>query len=320
MSDGTSIEWADATWQPVVGCTRCAPGCEHCYAIGTVHRFRKADGLTKLRGREASRPGLDWSGKVLLQSERLGDPLRWKRARRVFVCSQADLFHPAVPFEYIAAVFGVMAACPQHTFLVLTKRPERAQEFFAWASQQHPMPGPQHTALQRECFRCATNWLGDEGEPNTRWPLPNVHLGASVSDQATADANVPALLACPAALHWLSAEPLLGPVDLVATSMRSAMRIDAPQIRWVVVGGESGPGARPFHLEWARSLIEQCQAAGVAVFVKQLGARPHSSSMDDKRHCGDTMLPSPFRMILVDRKGGDSHEWPDDIRVREMPR
>jgi protein gp37 len=322
MSDGSDIEWCDATWQPTLGCTRVSPGCDNCYAMKLVHRglCEAHRGLTKLRPKNASRPGVDWNGTVRLQPGSLAIPLRWKKPRRVFVDSLSDLFHDEVPFEYIAAVFGVMAACPQHTFLVLTKRPARALEFFAWLAERGDgVHGPR----MEPDYVC---WLHSEKHTGpfarTAWPLPNVHLGTSVEDQQRADERIPLLLQCPAALHWVSAEPLLGPVTLAKLMHTGADDHDRIgrktwanamyHLGWVVVGGESGPGARPFDVAWARSLIEQARGLPTRVFVKQLGARPYG---DATTIYGDQQRVT----TLADRKGGDMAEWPDDLRVREVP-
>jgi protein gp37 len=328
MSDGSNIEWCDATWQPVIGCTRVSPGCDHCYAISVVHRGMSPQhrGLTKLRPKDASRPGVDWNGTVRLQPEKLAEPLRWKKPRRVFVCSLADLFHDAVPFEYIAAVFGVMAACPQHTFLALTKRPARALEFFAWLAERGDgVHGPR----MEPDYVC---WLHSEKHTGpfarTAWPLPNVHLGTSVEDQQRADERIPTLLQCPAALHWVSAEPLLGPVTLAKPMHTGAGDHDRIgrktwsnamyHLGWVVVGGESGPGARPFNIDWAYQLLEQARGLPTRVFVKQLGSSPQIVSEDIDQD-GYVIGTRTDRLLLADRKGGDMSEWPDDICVREVP-
>lgn len=355
MSDGSSIEWTDATWQPVLGCTRVSAGCDNCYAMKLVHRGMSEShrGLTKLRPKDASRPGVDWNGTVRLQPEKLADPLRWRKPRRIFVCSLADLFHEQVPFEYIASVFGVMAACPQHTFLVLTKRPERAREFFAWLQAQchehRIVDGPDDwwgigCVLQAhagehwpdlpededdgiETGRLARLMdVGDGYEGSPAWPLPNVHLGTSVEDQDTADARIPVLLQCPAALHWISAEPLLDMIVLrdwtpehatlhvfdpsytEKTGLRDGpvMLSRGAKLGWVIVGGESGPGARPFDVSWARSIVSRCKEDGVPVFVKQVGAKPMWSDPRDA-------------VLTSDRKGGTMADWPTDLRVREVP-
>ncbi|HKY51658.1 MAG TPA: DUF5131 family protein [Candidatus Limnocylindria bacterium] len=323
MSDGSSIEWCDATWTIAVGCTRVSSGCDHCYAATFVHRglHETHRGLTKLRPKDASRPGVDWNGTVRTLPVRLADPLRWRKPRRVFVGSMTDLFHPAIPFEYVAAVFGVMAACPQHTFLVLTKRPQRAREFFAWLDASAGPKDEQYGRQYDELDVCADAaaraeremvgdpWMISErlSERRLPWPLPNVHLGTSVEDQATADERIPALLQCPAALHWVSAEPLLGPVDFGAIVPRYPD--NGAHLSWVVVGGESGPGARPFHVEWARSIVRQGREAETPVFVKQLGAKPF-----------DQIGPVRRDFPELDSKGGDIERWPADLRCRELPR
>jgi protein gp37 len=320
MSDGSSIEWCHATWTIAVGCTRVSAGCDNCYAISFVHRglHETHRGLTKLRSKDAARPGVDWNGTVRTLPERLSDPLKWKKPRRVFVGSITDLFHPSIPFEYIAAVFGVMAACPQHTFLVLTKRPERARAFFdhifglencaetvAWEGERH---GVVWDARGSEAFRYPPHEpLNLANRRAFEWPLPNVQLGTSVEDQATADARIPELLQCPAAVHWVSLEPQLEYVVL-AKRMQSGNRTwmnALYHLGWLVVGGESGPGARPFHVEWARSLLEQARGLDTKVFVKQLGAHPQWNDPRDA-------------VFTDDRKGGTMEDWPIDLRVREV--
>ena len=308
----TSIEWCDEVWNPLVGCTRVSAGCENCYAIGVAARQMSPQhrGLTKVRPKGAKRPGPDWTGEVRTVPAKLAEPLRWRKPRRVFVNSMSDLFHAQVPFEYIAAVFGVMAACPQHTFLVLTKRPERAREFFDWIVgvgskgyvwQTMFVHAQEHVRIAELEGRMGSPWP---------WPLPNVQLGTSVEDQASADKRIPEVLACPAALHWVSLEPLLDEVDLHLDINGKA----GPHLQWVVVGGELGPGARPFHLDWARSVIEQCRESRVPVFVKQLGAMPRQpASAVEEGGLGTWTLK------LAHRKGGDVYEWPADLQIRQLP-
>ncbi len=329
----TTIEWTEKVWNPVVGCSRVSAGCEHCYAERVAHRQMQSahEGLTVL-----GKHGPRWNGTVRTLPERLEQPLRWRKPRRIFVNSMSDLFHEAVPFEFVAAVFGVMAACPQHTFQVLTKRLERAREFVAWFGAEAELYGPHavlHVALGAyfnavhipsggglACERvCEMGW-------DLEWPLPNVHLGVSCEDQATADERIPILLELPAAVRWVSLEPMLGAVNLqqLVHRFRGNTRtrgVDAlfpsfgPRLDWVVIGGESGPGARPFDLAWARSVTEQCERAGVPVFVKQLGAHPVNSACID-----GVSRPPGVPVPLRDRKGGDMSEWPADLRVREFPR
>ena len=224
MGAKTNIEWTDATWSPVTGCTKVSPGCDHCYAESIAHRFA---------GTKAYPNGFD----VTLRPERLDIPLRWKRPRRVFVNSMSDLFHDAVPESYIGRVWEVMARCPQHTFQILTKRHARMRSWM------------RHNTV-----------------------LPNVWLGVSVENQQWADIRIPALLDTPAAVRFLSCEPLLGPVE-IRSLLDWRYTGEAHHVRpdWVIVGGESGPGARPMRAAWARSLRSQCESAGVPFLFKQWG-------------------------------------------------
>lgn len=290
MSDNTSIEWSDATWNPATGCTKVSPGCDNCYAETFAERWRGTPG-------HHFENGFD----LTLRPERLGQPLRWRRPRRIFVNSMSDLFHADVPDEFIAEVFAVMAAAHWHTFQILTKRHGRMRNL-----------------LTRPSFRDNLAHLAP-------WPLPNVHLGVSVETQQWADIRIPALLDTPAAVRWISAEPLLGPVDLTRyvcphrwldrraddasrwvctcgldTGMDGAFPIRPPALDWVIVGGESGPGARPMHPDWARGLRDQCQVAEVPFFFKQAGA-----VLAREWGCSD-------------RKGHTPAEWPETF-PREYP-
>lgn len=293
MSDQRNggIAWTEQTWNPIRGCSKVSAGCKHCYAETMAARFsgpgQPYEG-TITNGR--------WNGTVKLVGERLGDPLRWQRPRRIFVNSMSDLFHEALSFEAIAAVFGVMAAARRHTYQVLTKRPARALAFFAWVSapeRRMALPSNLSSISTEHCvIREAASGVGKPGawgvgeaEAPFLWPLPNVWLGVSIEDQATADERIPLLLQCPAAVRWVSAEPLLGPVNLRAylphaslgeTMQRLANAVDRGDtslqlLDWVVVGGESGPGARPMHPDWARSLLDQCVPEGTSFLFKQWG-------------------------------------------------
>ncbi|HEX5772224.1 MAG TPA: phage Gp37/Gp68 family protein [Nocardioidaceae bacterium] len=262
MADKSAIEWTDATWNPVTGCTEVTPGCDNCYAKTFAERWRGIEG-------HYFEQGFD----VVLRPDKLTLPLTWRKPRRVFVNSMSDLFHKDVPDEFIARVFAVMAATPQHTYQLLTKR-----------------HGRMRSLLRDECgchvagthFRSAMEWAATPHSPTyvpglksglfhrMSWPLPNVWLGVSVEDQARANLRIPALLDTPAAVRWLSCEPLLGPVDLRRTD-KDAL-VDGG-IDWVVVGGESGHGARPMAPHWARDLRDQCTSAGVPFFFKQWGGR-----------------------------------------------
>ncbi len=252
MADKTGIEWTDATWNPVTGCAKVSHGCKHCYAE------REWPRMTKLVPAYAGREFTD----VRTHEDRLTQPMRWKRPRMIFVNSMSDLFHQDVPFDFIDSVFFAMELSPQHVFQVLTKRPDRMREYM-------------------------------KSRFSYRDPLPNVWLGVSVEDQAAADERILLLLQTPAAVRWISAEPLLGPVRLSGLfgliTDDEDVRIDAlngnfvtsryqeeptplgARLDWVVVGGESGPKARPMHPQWARDLRDQCAAAGVPFLFKQWG-------------------------------------------------
>lgn len=283
MSDKSRIEWTETTWNPVTGCTKVSQGCKNCYALRDWARL-SANPQTVYYGREFT--------DVMCHPERLEQPLRWTKPRQIFVNSMSDLFHEAVPFEFIATVFAVMGVTTRHTYQILTKRPERMREFFRWA-HEHYAPGD-FAADDRimDHWPEGVPWKGyDNCGP--AYPYENVWLGVSVEDQATADERIPLLLNTPAAVRWLSVEPLLGAVDLNAMSRTMGAAKDeitadddryGPPlggdngIDWVVVGGESGPHkigyktiARPMHPDWVRSLRDQCKAAGVPFFFKQWG-------------------------------------------------
>lgn len=265
MADTTHIEWTDATWNVITGCSIVDAGCTNCYAMqlaGTRLRGHPSRaGLTRVSG---GRP--KWTGEVRLNEQWLDQPLRWTRPRMIFVCAHGDLFHEAVPDEWIDRVFAVMDSCPQHTFQVLTKRTERMASYLTARRAGKPLqPSIGGGLLGYHPFNCEI------------LPPRNIWLGTSVSDQASADLRIPHLLATPAAVRFLSAEPLLGQVDLTSIERRGGSGLMRPldgrfrAIDWVIVGGESGPGARPMHPDWARSLRDQCVAAGVPFFFKQWG-------------------------------------------------
>lgn len=275
---------------------------------------------------------------VQLHPDRLEAPLHWRKPRRVFVNSLSDLFHEDVPNKFIAAIFGVMAACPQHAFQVLTKRPERMLSWFQWVQSHRP-------AVTRELIKQGGAWpkideysaesllcvfsAREVLEPLSRvvltaWPLPNVWLGVSVEDQQTADERIPILLQTPTAVRFVSVEPLLGPVDLREVNPIDDFYIDALdtpdqsfKLNWVIVGGESGPKARPCDVAWIRSIVRQCEKAAVPCFVKQLGARPYEDGCAPG-HVWIGKSPASLHQ-LSDKKGGDPTEWPEDLRVREFP-
>lgn len=289
MSQRSNIEWTEATWNPVVGCTKVSPGCKNCYAEKLHNQRHKA----LLEGKDLPAQYAEPFEKLATMPERLDAPLHWRKPRRIFVNSMSDLFHEDVPFEFIARVFGHMHSANWHTYQILTKRAARMREFVEW-------------------YR--TTWLkGFE----SAWPKEYGHvwLGVSVEDQQRADERVPELLRTPAAVRFLSAEPLLGGV-LFSQALR---KLDGTcnRIDWVICGGESGPGARPMHPDWARGLRDQCEAAGVPFFFKQWGEwvptddRPWGEEAagvkDTTRHCWVSNGESPSlshhqRMARVGKK------------------
>lgn len=259
----TAIEWTDATWNPIRGCSRVSEGCRHCYAERVAARFsgpgQPYEGLANM-----TKVGPQWTGKIRLVPEKLEQPLHWRKPRMVFVNSMADLFHEDVPEDFIDQVFAVMALTPRHTYQVLTKRPERMRDYMRgrdWSDAANEV----HDRLIRRLD--SPLFLQGEVVP----PLLNIWLGVSSEDQATADERTPLLLETPAAVRWVSAEPLLGPIDFWG------IPTDWPEssLRWVVVGGESGPGYRPMKIEWLESIVDECKQTNVPVFVKQdSGPRP----------------------------------------------
>lgn len=292
MSTTTKIEWTDSTWNFVRGCTRVSDGCLRCY-IDRTPPFRMAHN-------RFDSPSIGGKTRVTLHPEKLTDPLHWRAPRRVFVNSLSDLFHKDVPDELIARAFGVMARTPQHSYQILTKR----------AGRMHYLLGNDgQTMLEATRDEETADALYSAG-----WPLKNVWMGVSVEDQRAADLRINKLLDTPAAVRFLSCEPLLGPVDLSWASGVDCLRPDwcggpgsgtgapHPLIDWVIGGGESGPGARPMDLAWAHSLVKQCADAEVPMFMKQLG------SVWAKTNGAE------------DRKGGNPDEWPAELRVRQYPR
>ncbi len=297
MSENSKIGWTDATWNPVRGCSKVSAGCRHCYAETFAERWRGIPG-------HPFEQGFD----VRLVPEKLEEPLKWKKPKRIFVNSMSDLFHKDVPDEYIARVMNVVRMCDArdygHTFQVLTKRADRMAYLMprlrfdsegagrVWFADSPDAPG----------YPLAAGHRGATG-------LQNLWLGVSVEDQRAADERIPLLLQTPAAVRFLSCEPLLEHVNLrritpetdelgvgydaLAGALCGNREPGGPRISWVICGGESGHGARPMRLEWARSLRDQCRDAGVPFFLKQLGG-----SRD---------------------KGEDLESIPEDLRIRQFP-
>lgn len=387
MSSESNIEWCDRTWEVTAGCTKVSSGCANCYAehlMGT-----RMHGAAEKRAREGRANGSSvdlslevinapegkpprWNGEIRLLDMNLDQPLRRRAPSRYFVNSRSDLFHPDVPFEYSDRVLAVMALCPWHRFMVLTKRPERMREYLTGDAIDRVY----ELILDNRKLGNISERADIADEVTERWPLENVWLGTSVEDQETANTRLPELLACPAAGRFVSAEPLLGAVDLesrlrastrlhMCMDVRGALRNESfdgfthpedgremtraeaedalwkihatgvkvipvgkcddfddqtgcrghrtPGLDWVIVGGESGAGARPCNVAWVRSIKNQCQAAGVPVFVKQLGADPRRPYHEES--C-EGYAP---KLKLKNKKGADPSEWPADLRVREVP-
>jgi protein gp37 len=294
----SNIEWTQQTWNPVVGCSKVSAGCQNCYAINQAYRnaaigkqmpspgrLAYYEGLTEKRGNR-----VEWTGAVRFVPEALEIPLRRKKPTTWFVNSMSDLFHESVSLEELFEIASVMLATPQHTYQVLTKRPERMAE--AWAEVLD--------LLQDAVDATSIT-------PTNVNPLPNVWLGVTVENQKAADERIPFLLQTPAAVRFLSCEPLLEEIDI-----NKAMYPDGGYscfgffdgfgyevfLQWVIVGGESGTNARPCKVDHIRSIVKQCRDANVPVFVKQLG-----SNAD----------------YPVAGKGSNIDEFPDDLKVRGLP-
>ncbi len=305
MADKTKIEWADATVNAINGCTVKSPGCTNCYAMKQAHRFDARRGLTSM-----TNGGMVWTGEVRLNETALLQPLSWKRPRGIFWNAHGDTFHPNVPDEWIDKQFAVAALTPQHTHMILTKRSDRMRAWFAGKQRSHEVWRAMYgLANTPAAGRVLDSWYG--GPSPADWPLPNVWLGVSVEDQTRADERIPDLLATPAAVRFLSCEPLLGPVDLVGPPHDSEFDYlgsgVGANIDWVIAGGESGPKARPSHPDWFRSLRDQCAAANVPFHFKQWGEWLPYGAID-----GNGNRNSRTR----GEKPGLWHEWPDGFSVR----
>lgn len=299
MADKSAIEWTDATWNPIVGCSIDTTGCIHCYAMRMAGRIEAMGSAVHYAGTTRKVNGNTvWTGKLALAPEHiLTQPLRWARPRRIFVNSMGDLFHEGVPDEWIDKVFAVMALSPQHTFQVLTKRARRMREYVRRLPNRDDLVADQAVTMTHGDHRRHVMFA-------VRNPLPNVWLGVSAERQQEADARIPELLATPAAIRFVSAEPLLGPIDFGAIkrfpdigkefihSLAGRMWSDQSGLPnpdpawafpgqrfcdgdrgldWIIAGGESGPDARPMHPDWPRAIRDQCAGAGVPFFFKQWG-------------------------------------------------
>jgi protein gp37 len=336
------------TWGPVIGCERVSPGCDHCYAIPLAHmhafnphpKIAAASAGTTHRGPDR----VDWTGVVRLLDDRLTEPFTWRKPSKAFVNSQADLWHRAVPDAFIAQIFAVMALTPQHHYQILTKRPARMRSLLtsaAFADRVHTAatliaarPG---LRLHPGDLDRARQLLGGRGPGGSMLPLPNVWLGVSVEDQQRAALRLPPLLRTPAAVRWVSAEPLLGPIDLAQAASSSPLGASAPGstvlagLHWVVVGGESGRGSqiRPMHPSWPLTLLRECQEAHIPCQFKQWGSwglgplAEGSGSFEtrlllpDGRTASDAAAPHAVLMVRCGKKragrtldGRIWHDWP----------
>lgn len=274
----SKIEWTEKTWNPIIGCSKISPGCQNCYAermagrLANIETTKHYCGVLNWEngycGNEFESPGKyvseGWNGKTHFVDSALEKPLKRKKPTMYFVCSMGDLFHESVPFEWILHVYEIMSKCPQHTFQVLTKRPERAKAFSDWLLEGSRF---EYTKL-------------------SFWPLSNVWLGVTAENQQQADKRIPVLLEIPAAICFVSIEPMLSKVDLThinegigldynaldgsAISLGEKY-LDGDKLDWVICGGESGPNARPMNSNWVRSLHDQCKEANVPFFFKQWG-------------------------------------------------
>lgn len=294
----TGIEWCDETWNPVTGCSKISPACDNCYAERMSKRLAGRFGYPQ-----------DEPFRVTMHPEKLAQPLRWKKPRRIFVVSMGDLFHVDVPNNYIAAIFGVMAACPQHTFMVPTKRARGMKHWFDCVN------GSEILEPWRICRNACVNTIPcgssliEELKQDIvdqqimsgldTWPLQNVWLGVTAEDQQRANERIPVLLSIPAAKRFVSCEPLLGPIDLrgylwcesCGYSKRDQEihwdhHLCSPELKildWVIAGGETGPKARPMHPNWVRWLRDQCIGSHTHFFFKKWsGTQRNGRLLDDR--------------------------------------
>lgn len=297
MAQGSSIEWTEATWNPVTGCTIVSPGCAKCYAMRMAARL-EAMGQAKYAGTTRKVNGLPvWTGKINLDESALSIPLKRRKPTVWFVNSMSDLFHEGVPFEFVDKVFTVMALTPHHTYQILTKRPERMAEYFARGGVD-PNPLIAALALAPKEMNVSETNLNIVGGA---WDIPNAWVGCSIESRQYLD-RATSVSACLGGVRFWSLEPLLEDLGNIRGYLEQS-------VEWVIVGGESGPGARPCHVDWIRSIVAQCREKGVPVFVKQVGANPEWGASE----CWEMTGPPK------DPKGGDPSEWPEDLRVREMP-
>jgi protein gp37 len=355
MGTQTKIQWADDTWNPWIGCTKVSLGCQKCYAaVATPTRMfgvKWGKGAPRRRSGEATfNAPLRWNAKSWVcegcgepfadalpgsygaHERKIRDPITGKpkttvvciglathgfHRRRVFSLSLGDWLDDEVPIKDFADMLQIITQCREINFLLLTKRPEN------WEGRLRAA----HENLFGRGVHWIAQWIGGN-------PPPNCWIGVSVENQETADERIPKLLEIPAVIRFISYEPILGKVDFVDwLGEKSGFDGDGIEhtdfgIDWIICGGESGAGARPCNINWLRSTAQQCKQAGVACFVKQLGAKPFALSHCDiqgmEAALSYSMHPSENQMAiypkLADKKGGDINEFPEDLRVREFPK
>jgi protein gp37 len=301
----SKIEWTDESWSPVVGCTKCSPGCKNCYAEKMAVRLmgmgiepyhltvtqmpHRADPLVPM-SRGEHKWVYEWTGDVICREDQLDKPLHWRKPRKIFVCSMSDLFHEKVPFEFIDKVMAVIAIKEEHKFQILTKRIKQAKTYFSKMYNGKRKLGDALRLMNIDCFAhriLIASAFGAFKRNKGLLPFlsfPNLHLGVTVCTQKEADEKIPVLLQIPAAVRFISIEPMLEGIDFVdlryckicAKKIHGLVKGKCTcgeyykGIDWVIVGCESGPKRRPCKYEWIDSIVDQCKAAGVPVFVKQI--------------------------------------------------
>ncbi len=321
----TGIEWTDETWNTIVGCSRISEGCKNCYAATAANSAR-------LQQFWQYQEVKDWNGQVVFVENQLMKPFEWKKPKRIFVCSMSDLFHENIPDEWrdgVAAalrhrIFSVIALNPRHTFQILTKRPNQMRDYLQGAKQRIRRAS---VDMGRKFNLPYELWESYE-TCQFDWPLKNVWVGVTAENQKAASERIPVLLRTPAALRFISFEPLLEPISLQLVPMASTTlpqrwedaqqevvkvieEVEAlPFLDWAIIGGESGKNARACHIEWIRHLVKQCQVLEIPVFVKQLG----TNVID-----GTQGLAGSHRIPFRNRKAADISEWSEDLVIQEFP-
>lgn len=295
MGDRSGISWCDATWNPIVGCSVISPGCTNCYAMKQAARIERMNPKSHYVGTTIeTKAGAVWSGKLVLAPEHiLTLPLRWRRARKIFVNSMGDVFHEDSKTEWIDTVLAIAGLSPHHIFQILTKRSQDMMRYMRDPNTRERIGGAMFKFVEGS----------DIGEKARKirasfkvYPFQNVWFGASAEDQDRADLRIPDLVDTPAAVRFISYEPALGPINFMPW---------IGQIDLIIYGGESGPGARPNVVGWAKSTLRQCRGTRTSFFMKQLGANP--VNREGVRH------------LQKARAGDDKMEWPEELRVQMKP-